>query len=216
VTIPARAGRGGQHEEREARGELDGTRRCKPQAGSRDGPCSSGSRSSCWPAAPARAGIVTPSANPAQLANAISAQSGLVAGASFPIGPASPSANGVAGPAGQFFPTDGTQAAVLTNGSVANADPPNNSGSAGTNDGTTARGVNDPTTLRVDVNVPSGTNCIGFDFAFYSEEFPESVGSNFNDAFLAEVDGNDWSFNAAGGTRSRRPTTSPSTRTGGS
>ena len=34
---------------------------------------------------------------------------------------------------------------------------------------------------------PAGASCLAFDFAFYSEEFPEFVGSQYNDVFIAEI-----------------------------
>jgi hypothetical protein len=34
---------------------------------------------------------------------------------------------------------------------------------------------------------PATTNCLAFDFRFYSDEFPEFVGSQFNDAFIAQL-----------------------------
>ena len=47
--------------------------------------------------------------------------------------------------------------------------------------------------LRVDLDVPSTANClVGLDFRFLSEEFPEYVGSRFNDAFIAELDRSTW------------------------
>lgn len=45
----------------------------------------------------------------------------------------------------------------------------------------------DVTILRLDLAVPSTANCLSLDFRFLSEEYPEWVGSRFNDAFLAEV-----------------------------
>lgn len=138
---------------------------------------------------------ITPSTNAADLAGALSSQPGLVTGASFAVGPAGANAAGTSTAAGVFFPTDGTTFAALTTGDVANANPPNDAPNKGTDLGTTARNVNDLTILKVDVNVPANANCIGFDFAFYSEEFPEFVGTQFNDAFVAELDTNDWTYN---------------------
>ena len=43
-------------------------------------------------------------------------------------------------------------------------------------------------TLKIDINVPQGANCVGFDFRFLSEEFPEFVNAGFNDAFVAQLD----------------------------
>ncbi len=145
-------------------------------------------------AAPATA--ITPSTNAADLSAAFSSQPGLVTGASFAVGPAGANAAGTSTAAGAFFPTDGTTFAALTTGDVANANPPNDVSNKSTNLGTTARNVNDLTILKVNVNVPANANCIGFDFAFYSEEFPEFVGSQFNDAFLAELDTNDWTYDS--------------------
>lgn len=145
--------------------------------------------------APATA--ITPSTNAADLSGALSSQPGLVTGASFAVGPAGAGAAGTSTAAGVFFPTDATTFAVLTTGDVANADPPNSVPNKGTDLGTASRNVNDLTILKVDVNVPANANCIGFDFAFYSEEFPEFVGTQFNDAFLAELDTNDWTYDTA-------------------
>jgi hypothetical protein len=52
--------------------------------------------------------------------------------------------------------------------------------------------VHDLTTLRIDVNVPAGDNCLALSYRFLSEEFPEFVGSRFNDAFIAELDNSTW------------------------
>jgi hypothetical protein len=100
------------------------------------------------------------------------------------------------------FPTFGGSFTILTSGEAELADDPNDSESTtGNNDSYSnpARGdANDTTTLTVPLNVPEGQNCVGFDFKFLSEEFPEFVGSPFNDAFIAELDTTDW--NAAGQT----------------
>src|SRR5699024_5526412 len=50
----------------------------------------------------------------------------------------------------------------------------------------------DVTVLAVDVAVPAEANCLSFDFRFLSEEFPTYVGTQFNDAFIAELDESTW------------------------
>ena len=52
-------------------------------------------------------------------------------------------------------------------------------------------------TASLKLNIPSSANCLGFDFAFYSEEFEEFVGSNFNDTFTAEIGGTDITINGS-------------------
>ncbi len=48
-------------------------------------------------------------------------------------------------------------------------------------------------TLRVDLDVPAGLNCLRTEFRFLSEEYPEFVGGTVNDAFVAELDVSDFS-----------------------
>jgi hypothetical protein len=63
------------------------------------------------------------------------------------------------------------------------------SSSTGCRDGgVRIRGARDVTILRIRVAVPKQANCLSFRFKFLSEEYPEYVGSEFNDAFLAEID----------------------------
>lgn len=111
--------------------------------------------------------------------------------------------NGLAG-----FPTNGTTYTILSSGEI------NSIGSLLTNEETSTttefenqetvfgldRGpqAEDWTVLRVDVNVPAGANCLTLDYRFFSEEFPEFVGSQFNDAFIAELDTTSWMVNEGG------------------
>jgi hypothetical protein len=137
---------------------------------------------------------ITADPDATHLAAAMSSQAGLVKGAAWLAGPSSPAAVGTAGPRGRFFPTDGTESALLTTGHVANAEPPNDSSNTGTNNGTVERDVNDVSILNVLVDVPSGHDCLAIDAAFYSEEFPEFIGSQFNDFFLAQIDNSQWAY----------------------
>ena len=59
----------------------------------------------------------------------------------------------------------------------------------------TGNGVSghDMTQLSIELDPPAGATCVSFDFAFLSEEYPEWVGSDYNDAFVAELDTSTWS-----------------------
>eukprot|EP00956_Cyclotella_meneghiniana_P027610 scaffold62365_cov44-Cyclotella_meneghiniana.AAC.6 len=52
--------------------------------------------------------------------------------------------------------------------------------------------VFDVTVLRIDLDIPVDQNCLSGDFMFLSEEFPEFVDSDFNDAFILELDESTW------------------------
>jgi hypothetical protein len=93
-------------------------------------------------------------------------------------------------PLGHFFPTDGDTFLILSTGQAADAELANISDDLSTSLG----GLNnsqsaDLVQLELNLKVPNDMTCAGFDFAFYSEEFPEFVGSSFNDAFTAELGG---------------------------
>jgi hypothetical protein len=58
--------------------------------------------------------------------------------------------------------------------------------------------ANDYTVLAIDVTVPQSANCLALDYRFLSEEFPEFVNTEYNDAFIAEVDSTTWRVEAGG------------------
>ena len=55
----------------------------------------------------------------------------------------------------------------------------------------------DRSTLTLELDAPSTANSLVFDFYFLSAEYPEYVGSSYNDKFQANVTGSAWSGNAA-------------------
>ena len=78
----------------------------------------------------------------------------------------------------------------MSTGLASSADQPNSQGNlsfqlAGLNN---SEG-NDLTQLALRLKVPANMNCLGVDFKFLSEEFPEYVGFDFNDTFTAELGG---------------------------
>ncbi|MCW5864209.1 MAG: choice-of-anchor L domain-containing protein [Anaerolineae bacterium] len=96
---------------------------------------------------------------------------------------------------GYHFPLVGTEFLIMATGLATSASAPNSSGSLTTIlDGLNNQQGNDLVQLELKLSVPSGVNCASIDFAFYSEEFPEYVGSAFNDAFTAEFGGTNLSI----------------------
>lgn len=86
------------------------------------------------------------------------------------------------------FPRRGGSFAILSTGCSHFARWRNVSDTLGCLDGgVKTRGARDVTILRIRIRVPKGANCLSFRFKFLSEEFPEFVGSEFNDAFIAEL-----------------------------
>ena len=89
---------------------------------------------------------------------------------------------------GPSFPPTARPSGSSPPGSPTTAGSPTPKGNLGTELGGTSKlNGRDLTQLRVNLNAPAGTNYISFDFAFYSEEFPEFIGSSFNDVFVAEI-----------------------------
>jgi hypothetical protein len=151
-------------------------------------------------AAPA-GGAISPTRNANDLGQAIATPNGGVNSATFdaipPTGPLGEEPNAVSDSTFPAFPRDGSTFAILTTGDSALVPTPNDSGSSGVDLGggnPPGRGNTafDVTTLRLAVNVPPGANCLNVDFRFFSEEYPEFVGSSFNDAFIAEVGSSNW------------------------
>jgi hypothetical protein len=94
------------------------------------------------------------------------------------------------GPLGHHLPTEGGTFVILSTGFAETAEAPNLSEfETGILDGLDNSQDNDLVQLALRLQAPQDMNCASFDFAFYSEEFPEFVGSEFNDTFTAELGG---------------------------
>lgn len=129
------------------------------------------------------------------LAEAIAANPAVVTGASFEAVPAGGTPHAVADAPLSSFPTNGSTFAILTSGDAELADDANLSESDGKNlGGGNLRGDTDydVSVLKIDLNVPEASNCLTIDFQFYSDEFPEWVNTQYNDAFIAELDVSTW------------------------
>lgn len=113
------------------------------------------------------------------------------------IGTSDPNGVGIhTGTLGNHFPVKGETFAILSSGYASSAELPNSSGSlSGYLEGLDNYMVdefgyekkNDMVQLTLELAVPEGATCLGFDFVYYSEEYPEFVGTQFNDTFLAEI-----------------------------
>lgn len=155
-------------------------------------------------ATPASAAI-TAAAGPAGAAAIASAVAGAgtsVTGATFVTVPPSGTPNGVGDAPLSVMPSGGSTFGILTTGNVNSADDANTSSGTGALNGgglVSGRGdsARDVSVLKVDLDVPTGANCLTIDLAFYSEEYPEFVGSTYNDAFIAELDTTSWTMSGS-------------------
>jgi Bacterial Ig-like domain (group 1) len=141
-----------------------------------------------------------------QVAASMAGAGANILGASFTMNYLTAPANGVADSPLGGFPTTGGTFGILTTGDVQLADNPNTSPSSGLDqnggsrfDGTHLRGNTDfdATVLKIDLLAQPGANCLTFDFKFFSEEFPEFVNTQYNDAFIAELDASTWTTNGS-------------------
>jgi len=151
-------------------------------------------------AAPALAATIVNGTAPT-LAAGIAGPGATVTGSSF-VTSASPAASATADSLGSF-PTNGANFAIMATGRAdsaddANTNVPDDLGAANDKSadfgGGSKRGNTDfdVSVLKVDLAVPATANCLRFDFQFFSEEFAEYVGTQFNDAFIAELDTTTW------------------------
>src|SRR5687767_3859139 len=91
------------------------------------------------------------------------------------------------------FPRRGSHFSILSTGNTLFAPMRNMSEATSFNNhGPHLRGARDLVMLRVKFKVPQGRNCLYFNFKFLSEEFPEFVDEDYNDAFIAEIDRSNW------------------------
>lgn len=86
------------------------------------------------------------------------------------------------------FPTRDGDFVVMSTGLAEDASLPNLEGNRSTDlDGSVNSQGNDVVQLRLELNPPENAKGLSFDVMFLSEEFPEFVGSQYNDAFTAEM-----------------------------
>ena len=91
------------------------------------------------------------------------------------------------------FPRRGKSYAILSTGDARDASRKNKEGDLSRgNGGPFLRGTRDTVIFRVDLKVPKHASCLSIRFRFLTEEFPEFVGSEFNDAFIAELGSSTW------------------------
>jgi len=145
-------------------------------------------------AAPALGAILLTS-SAADLVQSMADQPALVTGAAFVTIPPGGQPHGIGDAPLAGFPLSGGTYAIMTTGNAVHADEPNTApNTSGSDGGPSVRGDtdHDVSVLKIDLNVPDDANCLSINFRFLSEEYPEFVGSFFNDAFIAELDSSTW------------------------
>ena len=108
-------------------------------------------------------------ATAAQLAAAMEIPAANIVSAS--IGTSDPDGVGVGTtPLGRYFPRQGGTFAIISTGAAAAADTPDSAGNTGTVlNGLDSPAGHDMVQLRLVLAPPPGAQCLGFDFAFFSE-----------------------------------------------
>ena len=127
------------------------------------------------------------------MANALFENQALITGASYTTIANSAQTAVFNTPLGRFPKGGDASFAVMSTGDTASIPMPGTFASTSFSGGN-IRGNSDydVVILKIDFNVPAGMNCLTFQFRFLSEEYPVSVGSPYNDAFIAELDTSDW------------------------
>ena len=133
------------------------------------------------------------------LSTALGAPAGLVTGSSWATCSA-PDANANNNTLHTLLPRVGPTQALMTTGDVDIANPPDGGPAQGRNNHSGSRGAYDVSIYKLDLNVPAGTQCLSFDYVFASDQYPESIGSAYNDGFLAQLDRDDWRVTGQGST----------------
>lgn len=144
---------------------------------------------------PAAANHPSPATSTAQqVAEAVLAEpTGLVsAGTNAGYGDGDPVAYLARSALGSFMPTSSSTFGIVSTGTADDASQPNNEENLSTEHGPGFSKIvgsepYDLAQLIMTMTAPAGTNCMGFDFVFYSDEFPEFIGTEFNDTFTAEL-----------------------------
>lgn len=108
------------------------------------------------------------------------------------------------GKLGNFAPREGNTFAVLTSCDIGLISGSNTASGASydqnVTDGKGAEaGGDDVVMLQLVLNPPDTALSFSFDFVFASEEYPEYVGSPFNDFFVLEKDGSKITYDTSGG-----------------
>lgn len=96
-----------------------------------------------------------------------------------------------------FSPIDSDGFLVLSTGLASDVTQSNSSGDQGTDIGEPGE-VGDTATLTFQIEVPDNADYFGFTFTFLSEEYPEYVGSIYNDFFSMTVNGTELALDTNG------------------
>ncbi len=131
---------------------------------------------------------VNTGASALSIAQAMATDASIVSSASFVTRPPANVTGGVIDTAYPGFPINGSTYGILSSGDANMGIISTNLGGGGIRGNTDG----DVTILQVNLNVPSDNNCLSFDFRFLSREYPVYVSTEFNDAFIAEINTSTW------------------------
>ena len=142
---------------------------------------------------------VTPSRDAAALTASMATPSVPIASATFSLypntDPALGTSTGIADAPLTDFPINGSTFAILSSGDARTADPADTGPTTLNGSSPVIRGdAYDVTTLRVDIDVPAGANCLSLGFRFFTDE---AAGATYNDGFVAELGTSTWTVDPA-------------------